>query len=257
MSWEKHEVAGHVVEYDDDTHSYIVDGIEVPSVTQLIHRRFPKKYENIPKSILERAAEKGTLLHETIEAAEKGDASSFVPPAECEQEFRNYLFLKRQYGFTCMGNEILLVIPYKGKIVAAGRMDMLVSSRDGETGVADIKRTSVLDANYLSYQLTLYAIGLKYRTGVEPVFGRCIWLREEKRKYKAIPFCYDLTNALLAEAYEEVYGDEDQREDNADIPISDGAETGDRDEKSESGGQTAEGYGLIHRDEEAVEKTIS
>lgn len=204
MSWETHEVCGHVVEYDDSTHTYIADGIEVPSVTQLLKRRFGGKYDGIPKAVLENAARLGTLLHETIEAAEKADDfSAFVPPAEVEDEFRSYRFLKKQYGFTCMGNEILLLIPYKGEIIAAGRMDMLVSSREGKTGVADIKRTSVLDENYLSYQLTLYALGLKYRTGTEAEFGRCIWLRKTERKYKAIPFCFDLVEELLEEVYRE------------------------------------------------------
>lgn len=203
MNWETHEVAGHVVEYDDSTHSYIVDGIEVPSVTQLLKRRFGGKYDGIPKAVLENAARLGTMIHEAIEEAEKGDTDTYEPPEEVKDEYRSYRFLKKQYGFTCIGNEILVLIPHKGEIIAAGRMDMLVSSREGKTGVADIKRTSVLDENYLSYQLTLYALGLKHRTGTEAEFGRCIWLRKTERKYKAIPFCFDLVEELLEEVWHE------------------------------------------------------
>ena len=203
MTWETHEVAGHVVEYDDSTHSYIVDGIEVPSVTQLLKRRFGGKYDGIPKAVLENAARLGTMIHEAIEEAEKGDTDTYEPPEEVKDEYRSYRFLKKQYGFTCIGNEILVLIPHKGEIIAAGRMDMLVSSREGKTGVADIKRTSVLDENYLSYQLTLYALGLKHRTGTEAEFGRCIWLRKTERKYKAIPFCFDLVEELLEEVWHE------------------------------------------------------
>ena len=203
MNWETHEVAGHVVEYDDSTHSYIVDGIEVPSVTQLLKRRFGGKYDGIPKAVLENAARLGTMIHEAIEEAEKGDTDTYEPPEEVKDEYRSYRFLKKQYGFTCIGNEILVLIPHKGEIIAAGRMDMLVSSREGKTGVADIKRTSVLDENYLSYQLTLYALGLKHITGTEAEFGRCIWLRKTERKYKAIPFCFDLVEELLEEVWHE------------------------------------------------------
>lgn len=212
MSWEEHVVKGYIVEYDDETHSYVVDGIDVPSVTQLMRRRFGGMYNGIPCSVLNEAARKGTLLHETIEAAEKAeDISTFSPPAEVEDEYRSYLFLKRQYEFTCIGNEILLLIPYEGEIIAAGRMDMLLLDREGKTGIADIKRTSKLDEAYLSYQLTIYGMGLEYCYNIKPEFYRCIWLRETKRKYKAIKPCHDLAMELLKEVY-----DESQREDRAD-----------------------------------------
>lgn len=208
MSWEEHRLKGHIAEYDDGSHSYIVDGVEVPSVTTLLKKRFAGKYSGIPRRVLNEAARKGTLLHETIEAAEKAaDIAAFVPPAEAEKEFRNYLFLKKQYGFTCAGNEILLLIPYGGKIVSAGRMDMLLFDREGRLGIADIKRTAVLDEAYLSYQLTLYGMGLKYCYDIEPVFGRCIHLREDARKFKEIPFCPGLAEDLLKEAYDEAYGE--------------------------------------------------
>ena len=36
-SW---EIAGHTLEYFDDTHEYLVDGLLVPSITQILKYKF-------------------------------------------------------------------------------------------------------------------------------------------------------------------------------------------------------------------------
>ena len=65
------EIAGHVLEYIDEIHQYLVDGVCVPSITQILKIKFGNKYENIDKQVLERAAKKGTKVHEAIENFEK------------------------------------------------------------------------------------------------------------------------------------------------------------------------------------------
>lgn len=202
MSWESWTIRGHVLEYDDESHCYICDGLIVPSVTQILKRRFGGKYDGVPGHILREAARKGTLLHNAIEALEISIRKGEDAPehsAEIADEMRSYDFLKRHYGFTVEGNEMPLLIPYKGKIVAAGRMDMLLVDKDGRIGIADIKRTAKLDESYLSYQLTLYARGMEYCHNTTPEFYRCIWLRGTERKYKEIRGCDKLVDDLLSE----------------------------------------------------------
>lgn len=206
---ERWTIKNHVVEYDDSEHMYIVDGIIVPSVTQILKLEFGGKYDFVPKAVLSEAARRGTLLHSTIEAYEKllrtqepeEVEKCFEVESEVNQEFRSWKFLKRQYGFDVIDNEIPLIIPFEGEIVAAGRMDLLLK-KDEQYGVADIKRTSVLDRNYLSYQLTIYGMGLEYCYDIIPEFWRCVWLREDKRKYERIKPCTDLAKDLLRRSYE-------------------------------------------------------
>lgn len=205
MSWESWHIREHILEYEDETHTYICDGMVVPSVTTILGQMFDKKYANIPSKVLNEAARKGTLLHNAIEKAEKtgfaeGYELSFAEQ-EIAEEFRSYLFLKRSYGFTCEGNEMPLLISFKNKIIAAGRMDMLVLDRDGRLGIADIKRTAQMDKNWLSYQLTLYSFGLAYSYGINAEFLRCIWLRKDQRKYAEIPFCSELALDVLWRVY--------------------------------------------------------
>ena len=205
--WETWEIAGHTLEYNDESHLYICDGIIVPSVTTLLKRRFAKKYADVPEFVLKRAAWLGTTLHGAIENAEKsGDAESYIlteTEGAIKDEFSGYLSLKNQYGFTVEGNEMPLVIPYKGEIIAAGRMDLLLMNRDGQLGVADIKRTAKLDEIYLSYQLTLYGRGIKYCYGVDPEFYRCVWLRKKEKAYRAIRPCEAQVDGLLEEIVNE------------------------------------------------------
>lgn len=204
-NWQTWEIAGHTLEYDDDSHLYICDGVIVPSVTQLLKRRFGRKYEGVPKYILNNAARLGTMLHESIEQAElTGNAEGYILPSECSEirdEFKGYLSMKKQYGFVVEKNELPLIIPYKGEIIAAGRMDLLLSDRDGRLGVADIKRTAKLDEQYLAYQLTLYGRGVKYCYGIDSEFFACVWLRKTERSYRMIRPRDELIDALLEEVW--------------------------------------------------------
>lgn len=208
-NWESWDIRGHTLEYDDESHTYLCDGLIVPSVTEIMEKkRFSRKYQYVPKNVLMEAARKGTLLHHTIEKAEKSgffDKYDLLPEEqEIAEEFASYFVLKKENGLICEGNELPLLIPYKGKIIAAGRMDILAVNGNGEIGVVDIKRTANLDEKYLSYQLTLYGRGLQYCYNIKPAFYGCLWLRESKRKYKLIEPCENLVEELLEEVANEV-----------------------------------------------------
>lgn len=206
--WETWDIKGHTLEYNDEHHQYICDGLEVPSVTQLLHRRFPKKYAGIPGAVLDKAARRGTMLHSAIETEERllrGEDIDIVMYnemlEEMDEEMRNYRFLKKAYQFSVLQNEVPVLVPFNGNIVAAGRLDIFGSYRDRGM-LADIKRTSVLDKDYLSYQLTLYKLGWEYCYDSQIDYLFCIWLREDKRQFKAIPECRNLALELLEEIQE-------------------------------------------------------
>ena len=174
------EIAGHTLEYYDDTHTYLVDGLEVPSITQLMNIKFANKYEGIDKSILDRAASNGTRVHEAIEKLCKtGEAEDY-------KEVKNFLFLQKQYKFKVLENEVPIIIFKDDTPVCAGRLD-LVLQINNKIGGGDIKRTSTLDKEYLAYQLNLYRIGYKQCYGIEWEFLKGIHLRDDTRKFVPIP----------------------------------------------------------------------
>lgn len=173
-------IKGHELEYIDETHTYLVDGVIVPSITQILKIKFGRKYEGVDKDILQRAADKGTELHEAIEKLCKTNEVEDI------KEVKNFMFLKKHYKFEVLDNEVPIILFKDGKPIAAGRLD-LVLKIDDKVGGGDIKRTSTLDKEYLAYQLNLYRIGYRQCYGIEWKFLKGFHLREDTRKFVNIP----------------------------------------------------------------------
>ena len=189
--YEIYQVAGHDLEYFDLTHEYLVDGIKVPSVTQMLKHKFGGKYGGVNDATLARAAEAGTEVHEAIEEYCATGFERDLP------EVHNFRFLERQYRFMVTDIEVPLILFDGTEPIAAGRCD-LVMEMDGMVGGADIKRTAALDRDYLAHQLNLYRIAYRQSYGVEWQFLRGVHLRgEETRKSVEIPINEDATWAYI------------------------------------------------------------
>lgn len=188
------EINGHILEYFDDTHTYLVDGIIVPSITQMLKIKFKSKYNGVDQKVLNRASEIGTKVHEAIEKLCK------TGEVEDLKEVKNFLFLQKQYKFTILDNEVPIILFKEGIPIGAGRLD-LVLEKDNQIGLGDIKRTSTLDKEYLGYQLNLYRIGYQQCYGKEITFLKGLHLREDVRKYVDIPINEKLTETLIEEIY--------------------------------------------------------
>ena len=179
-------IKGHVVEYIDDTHTYLVDGVIKPSITQILKSKFGKKYDIVSQSVLQRASELGTATHKAIENYCKYGID------DNSKEVRNFKFLQKQFNFEVIDNEIpIILFDDKNNPVACGRLDLVLN--DNGLCLGDIKRTSTLDKDYLAYQLNLYRIGYQqcYQQEVKKLKG--LHLREDVRKYVDIPI-----NELMA-----------------------------------------------------------
>ena len=188
------EIKGHELEFFPDGHVYLVDGVILPSITQILSARFGGKYANVNKADLDRAAAAGTAVHAAVEAYVKTGAESDLP------ELRGFKFLQRSYGFDVVDCEVPVILFDGEDPVAAGRLD-LVLRMNGELGGADIKRTATLDKDYLFYQLNLYRIAYAQSYGPEWSFLRGVQLREDKRKYVQIPINPDEAWGLVREYF--------------------------------------------------------
>ena len=134
-SW---NIAGGLLEYIDESHTYIFDGVVLPSITQILKVKFGNKYIGISKDVLNRASEKGTEVHKAIEDYEKEGIDSDI------KELRNYKFLKKHFGFECLDNEVPIVLFLDDKPIACGRIDVILKE-ENNIGIGDIKRTSTFD----------------------------------------------------------------------------------------------------------------
>lgn len=179
-------IKGYCLEYYDDTHTYLVNGVIVPSITQLLKFKFSNKYKDVSDVVLKRASDKGTQVHEAIEKLCK------TGEVEDLKEVKNFLFLQKHYKFEVLDNEVPVILFKDGVPICAGRLD-LVLGINGERGLGDIKRTSVLDKDYLAYQLNLYRIAYQQCYDKEITFLNGIHLRDDVRKFVKIPIDEELT----------------------------------------------------------------
>lgn len=190
------EIDGYTLEYLDDIHTYLVDGLIVPSITQILKIKFGNKYSGINQEVLNNAANEGTRVHKAIENFEKLKAEDIT----C-QELKDYKFLKKTYKFECLDNEVPIILFKDNKPIAAGRLDLVLEIDKG-IYLGDIKRTSVLDKEYLAYQLNLYKIGYEqcYKKEIKGLKG--LHLRAGVRKFVDIPVNEELAWNLVKEYLE-------------------------------------------------------
>ena len=174
------EINGHILEFYEDDHTYLVDGLIVPSVSEVLSVKFGKKYTGVSEATLKARAEEGTHIHEQIEMFCKTGEAEELP------EVRNFKFLQKAFKFEVVDNEVPVILWERSEPICAGRLDMVIK-KDGELGLADIKRTSVLDRDYLFYQLNLYKIAYEQCYWQDIGFLTGLHLKEDKRKYAPIP----------------------------------------------------------------------
>lgn len=172
---ETFSIKGGTLEYFDDTHTYLYDGLMLPSVTQILGVKYKNDYASVPPAVLNNAAKRGTAVHKAIE---NFNVSGYDDGSEA---VRNFKFLQKQYGFEVLDSELPIVIFKDDMPIACGRLDMTMLI-DGQTGIADIKTVSALNKEKIAYQLNLYRIGLMQSYGVDAKFLKIIHLRDGIRK---------------------------------------------------------------------------
>ena len=193
---ETFNIKGGTLEYFDDTHTYLYDGLILPSVTQILGVKYKNDYASVPPSVLDNASKRGTAVHKAIE---NYNNSGYDDGSEA---VRNFKFLQKQYGFEVLDSELPLVLFKDDMPIACGRLDMTMLM-DGETGIADIKTVSALNKEKIAYQLNLYRIGLMQSYGVDAKFLKIIHLRDGIRKVIDSPINEGMTWELIDKYLEE------------------------------------------------------
>lgn len=193
---ETFSIKGGTLEYFDETHTYLYDGLMLPSVSQILGSKFRSEYASVPPAVLNNAAQRGTAVHKAIE---NYNNSGYDDGSEA---VRNFKFLQKQYGFEVLDSELPLVIFKDDFPIACGRLDMTMLI-DGQTGIADIKTVSALNKEKIAYQLNLYRIGLMQSYGVDAKFLKIIHLRDGIRKVIDSPINEGMTWELINKFLEE------------------------------------------------------
>ena len=146
-------VAG--LEFEDYGHIYRFDGVEVPSVSAIMEPLSRAKYGSINEAVLQRAADKGTIVHNAIENWIKFGIED-VPP-EQEPYFRAFRAWWDENQPVPVASEHRM---YHKLMRYAGTMD-LVAYIGGELALVDYKTTATTNPMSWPVQLEAYAQALK------------------------------------------------------------------------------------------------
>lgn len=183
------EINGHTVEFIEEQHIYLVDGILTPCVSNILAFKF-NDYGAVSQEVLQRASERGTELHEAIEQWERNGTPSEL------REFKNYLFLKKHHGFTNIANEVPVIYEKDGRVLYIGTLDQIIEL-DGKCGINDFKRVSAPNKQKIAYQLNLYKMAYEQSYGKKIDFLSYTHLRETVRKFNLLPINEEVTLKLL------------------------------------------------------------
>lgn len=157
------------VKFNQEKHEYWLGDKQLQGITGVLERRlFPDKYKFVSKEMMERAAERGTFVHEQIELAESLGVNPDV------QEVQNYLKLKEEYGLKILESEYTV----SDLENYATNIDGVYDVEENVVDIADYKTTSKFDKESVSWQLSVCAYFLEKcnpKVNVRKLFG--IWLR--------------------------------------------------------------------------------
>lgn len=158
--------------FDEAVHTYTLEGARLSGVTAIVKWMFPDTYKDIPQSVLEKAAEHGSLIHKKCE---QYDNCGF---GDDLQEVREYIRLKAENGLTTLENEYLVD---DGKDIASSIDVVFDKDESGMYSLADIKTTSKIHKNNVTLQLSIYAY-LFEKCNKGKKVGRLfvIWLPKEQ-----------------------------------------------------------------------------
>lgn len=136
------------VHFDEATHSYTDDnGKTLTGVTSVLKAViYHSKYSGIPQDVLDRAAARGTEIHN---ACQRTDLWGKLSEGEQNPEVLNYMRLKSENGITMIASEYL--VSYESEIAT------MIDCIDSYGNLYDIKTTRELDKDYVSWQLSLCA----------------------------------------------------------------------------------------------------
>lgn len=187
--------------YDKETHTGTYNGELVPSVTQLLEVMFPLS-DNIPQDRLNKAAERGTTIHEAIELLN----SYFDNPLSFKQnisevidtiakkdvpELIDYVSFISAYKLRPFDYEnLIFLLDEKGELICYGHYDCTYLAtqditvnetdlfRENYLYMFDYKTTSLFAKKKTQLQLSIYALAYEQmsKNFISNIYG--LWLRE-------------------------------------------------------------------------------
>ena len=152
------------VVFDSEHHTYTLHDKKLSGVTPIVNWLFPDTYKGISKSVLDAAAEYGTMVHQACELADDlGITNEYT---------KQYTELLQEYGLTAAYSEYLV----SDEKTIASCIDKVFT----DDSLGDIKTTSKVHWANVQVQLSIYAWLYEKQTGRKANKLYVIWLPKPK-----------------------------------------------------------------------------
>ena len=159
-----------VLRFDENTHTYFLDEKPLISVTQLLKKHgLSPDYSFVNEGILKAAAVRGRIIHEEIERYVKHEEIGFT------EELSAFIDLCKKHKLTALLSEVMV-----HNDIVAGTLDLLMKDLN-EMVLADVKNTSSLNRESVSWQTSIYAYLYEKMHGVTIDKIACFHFSEKKR----------------------------------------------------------------------------
>ncbi len=187
--------------FSEEGHSYVKDGIRLPSVTQIMKPMSLMSYDGIPLSTLSAAADRGSRAHEQISNHIKYDIlETDEDTAPYVDAFLTFEKLNAAHWLASEYRCCHQIMRYAGTIDLIG----FINPDDGHgVDVIDLKCTSTYHTAMLSAQLGAYAEMLKsHGVPVRKLYGLQLLkngkfhFEEVENGYKLFLHCMAIHNAM-------------------------------------------------------------
>ena len=147
--------------FNEDEHTYTLDGRTLSGVTPIIGWLFPETYKGIPENILNQAAAYGSLIHQKIQLYDTFGIDD-------DPIIHAYAEIKEQTGAETRANEYLVSDEKR----IASSIDLLMKNND----IWDAKTTSKVHIPNVTIQTSIYAWLFEMQTGEKAGNLYCLWL---------------------------------------------------------------------------------
>lgn len=155
--------------YDDGSHLYKLDGLTIPSVTQIIKEAGLSEFNNVPDHVLEHSRIIGKHVHLATELYDKKDLDMDSLDPYYKKYLDSWIDFCNDYKFVPTEIELQLfhkVLRYAGTIDRVGLIGKTLAIVDIKTG-AKVKSTKIQTAGYqLLYNYDKTTVKAKKRFAV-------------------------------------------------------------------------------------------
>lgn len=164
------ELVQSAVIFNEEQHTYTLGDMQLSGITSIIKRLvFPDMYKNVSQAVLNKAAERGTIVHNNIQLWVSGFNQD-------DEGLKPFVDAFTTAGLQAFESEYLV----SDNVTVASSIDLVCLHQD-DIILCDIKTTAVLHTEYLQWQLSIYAYLFEHQNKGLKVSGlKAIHIRDGK-----------------------------------------------------------------------------